>query len=160
MQKNTKQQVEQLTEQYYHEILRYCKSHFPGDIYAAEECTQEVFLLLLEKKDELDLSDNLRGWLHAAAERIILNYKRKTATRLSVEGEDLEKAESIPVELPDEMQSDAFAELSAEEYSLLIRYYETNDRTWLAAKLGISMNTLYQRIHTIKNKLKRNKNSP
>lgn len=159
MQKKNKL-VEKLIEENYYRILRYCKACFQGDIYAAEECTQDVFLLFLEKKDALDLSDNIRGWLYATAERIILSYKRKAAIRKTIEGEELEKAESIPAEPVEELQSDAFAGLSAEEYSLLKMYYETDDRICLAATLGISMNTLYQRIHAIKVKMKRNKNRP
>ena len=151
--------ADKIINKYYYEILRYCKAHFQGDVYAAEDCTQEVFLLFLEKIDELDLSDNIRGWLHAAADRIILSYKRKAMIRQTIEGEGLEKAENLPVDCIDEQQSDAFDMLSADEYSLLKRYFETDDRVLLAAKLGISINTLYQRIHAIKRKIINHKTS-
>ena len=146
---------EELIKKYFPEILRYCKARFHGDIDSAEECTQEVFLLFLEKKDELDLTDNIRGWLYAAADRIIMHYNRRKAIRSKYEGEDIEKAESFTVESIEEQINSVFDELSEEEYSLLQQYYETDDKSRLALQLGITMNTLFQRIHVIKKKIKR-----
>ena len=51
--------------------------------------------------------------------------------------------------------TDNIKKLTNEEYHLLQRYYDTdrNSREELASELGISMNTLYQRIYVIKNKI-------
>ena len=145
---------EQIINQNYAAIFRYCKWKLRGDVYAAEECTQEVFLLLIEKQDTLDLTLNITGWLHAAADRIVNRYQRQTAQRRSIEGESLEYAAALPAQTEPE-RSSVFDVLTDEEYTLLRRYYaqENGSRTELASALGISVNALYQRIHTIKSKL-------
>ncbi len=150
---------ESLIEQYYARIIRYSKSRLQGDVYAAEECTQEVFLLFLEKKDELDLSGNIQGWLYAAADRVILSYKRKKKIRQMIESESFEASFSIPDPSIAEQQISCFDVLTDEELSLLRRYYETDCKCELAQELGITVNALYQRIFVIKKKVKKDKNS-
>ena len=68
---------ENAAEKYHQAIYRYCLGLLNGDVSAAEDCTQEVFLLLLEKKDSLDFDVNIRGWLYASANRIVKDYLKQ-----------------------------------------------------------------------------------
>ena len=64
----------------------------------------------------------------------------------------LESAAEIPAETVE--RSGVFDSLTDEEYNLLKRYYsEKSEREQLANELGISLNTLYKRIHDIKLKI-------
>ena len=151
---------EKIIKENYAAIFRFCNARLWGDYYGAEECTQEVFLLFLQKKDDLDLNDHIDRWLIAAASRITKTYLRKKAERLAFETEGIDElSDKELISNFSEERSSVFEDLTNEEYDLLIRYYALDHkmRNEIAADLGISVNTLYQRIHTIKNKLKRPK---
>lgn len=145
---------EQIIEEHYAAVLRFCKARLWNDDDGASECTQEVFLLLLRKADELDLDGQIGNWLIAAASRITKKYLREKAERAAAETGGVD-------ELPDSAaeaapRSPVFAALTDAEYTLLLRYYaaDSPEREALAAELGISVNALYQRIHSIKSKLR------
>lgn len=145
---------EKIIEKNYAAIFRYCKSRLHGQIDAAEECTQEVFLLFLEKQNKLDLEDNISGWLYASADRITKKYLREIEKRKHVEGVGLAEVSGLSVEPITEERNSVFDSLTDDEYKLLKQYYATDrhNRSELAKELGISVNTLYQRIHAIKAK--------
>ena len=145
---------EKIIEDNYPAVFRLCKARLYGDIYGAEECTQEVFLLFLQKKDELDLNCRIDRWLIASASRITKQYIRNKAKQAACESGDIENISDEPFEKSD--RSPEFDMLTDDEYNLLLRYYSTEKemREALAAELGISMNALYQRIFVIKNKIK------
>lgn len=148
---------EKIINDNYAAVFRFCNARLWGDYHGAEECTQEVFLLFLQKIDDLDLNDHIDRWLIAVASRIVKKYLRQKAERAVVAIEEIE-------ELPDETlssfqseeRSSKFDVLTDEEYDLLLRYYnmDNEQRNELAADLGISINTLYQRIYAIKRKFK------
>ena len=135
-----KKLLEKIVSENYESILRYCIIRLGNDSFAAEDCTQDVFLLLVRKSGELNLKQNIRGWLYAAADRVIKEHLT------------LESAAEIPAETVE--RSGVFDSLTDEEYNLLKRYYsEKSEREQLANELGISLNTLYKRIHDIKLKI-------
>lgn len=68
-----------VVEKYYQAIYRYCVHCLCGDVDAAEVCTQDVFLTLIEKQKKLNPDDNIRGWLYACADRITKDYLKRTA---------------------------------------------------------------------------------
>ncbi len=148
-----KKQAERIIEENYSAVYRFCRSRLWDDENGAEECTQEVFLLFIQKINELNLNDKIERWLIAAASRIIKNYLKNKAKRAEYETNGVE--ELVSPDVPPEERSPAFQKLTNEEYHLLQRYYDTdrNSREELASELGISMNTLYQRIYAIKNKI-------
>lgn len=151
---------EKIIEENYMAIFRFCNARLRNDHYGAEECTQEVFLLFLQKKDDLDLNDHIDRWLIAAASRITKAYLRKKAEQVAFEAEEFDElSDKNLVSNFYEERSSVFEDLTDEEYDLLIQYYAIEDkmRNEIAAELGISVNTLYQRIHTIKSKIKQPK---
>lgn len=48
-----------------------------GDKELAEDCTQEVFLILAQKMDTLKLSTDISLWLHKTAKLRIMQYYKK-----------------------------------------------------------------------------------
>ena len=148
-----KKQLEKIISENYESILRYCIIRLSNDSFAAEDCTQDVFLLLIRKSGELNLKQNIRGWLYAAADRVIKEHLKSKAKLLEYITDTLESAAEIPAETDE--RSEVFDTLTDEEYHLLKRYYaEKSEREQLANELGISLNTLYKRIHDIKLKIR------
>ncbi len=148
-------QYDSLVKQYYEIIFRYSKTRLQNDHFAAEECTQDVFMLLYRKINKLNLEDNIKGWLYASADRIIRNYLKRNRKRIEMESVPLDSVYDLPV-AESEDHSEYFQALSDSEFDLLKRYYssDTQERYMLAQQLGISMDALYQRIRTIKKKVK------
>jgi RNA polymerase sigma factor (sigma-70 family) len=73
-----------MLDEYCQRILNYCRYHLNYDEYAAEECTQEVFLIYFEKISKIEIR-NKRAWLYRTADNCIKQYlsriikeKRKT----------------------------------------------------------------------------------
>ena len=148
-----KKLLEKIVSENYESILRYCIIRLSNDSFTAEDCTQDVFLLLVRKSGELNLKQNIRGWLYAAADRVIKEHLKSKAKLGEYITDTLESAAEIPAETVE--RSGVFDSLTDEEYNLLKRYYsEKSEREQLANELGISLNTLYKRIHDIKLKIR------
>lgn len=145
---------EKIIEDNYAAVFRFCNARLRGDFYGAEDCTQEVFLLFLQKKDALDLSGRIDRWLIAAASRITKQYIRKKAEQTAFETGGIEDITDSSAEQNE--RSELFDSFTDDEYNLLIRYYSTDAelRGELAAEMGISVNTLYQRIFKLKSKIR------
>ncbi len=148
----------EIIEKYYSSIYRYCLVRLDHNEYAADDCTQEVFLILLKKQYKLRLSDNIRAWLYETANRVIKAYQRKS---------NKEELLSNPEEIIDETavneneRSSELACLTEEEYTIISEYYssEYGSKAELAQKYGISLTQLYKKVHLIKEKVRDNQNS-
>ena len=151
---------EKIIQENYALVFRFCSIRLSGDIYGAEECTQEVFLLLIQKQDEIDLTGSVDRWLLATASRIMKRYLREKSKYDEMEDCDIEEIADETTEHP--AFNPAFEALTDEEYDLLLRYYSADQeaRNALAKELGITANSLYQRIFALKNKVKYTKNKP
>lgn len=73
---NYENTYEEITRRYYQAIYNYCQVRLK-DEYAAEDCTQDVFLLLYRKMNKIKLSENIRAWLYRTADNVIKNHRRK-----------------------------------------------------------------------------------
>lgn len=73
-----KEICEIIIEKYYTDVYKFCLNRLKN-IHAAEECTQEVFLLLFQKRAKLDLTEQLRSWLYESAMRICNKYISKNS---------------------------------------------------------------------------------
>ncbi len=148
---------EALIRQYYKELFSYCFARLGRSKTAAEDCTQELFVLFVTKRNDLENTDNIRLWLYRAADNIIRVYWRKN-NRAEISIEDCPEAQEIPS--PERIDDDTgtiLDELSPDERSILEAYYDTDygQRNAAARKLGISLSALYQKVHKIKLKLKK-----
>lgn len=136
-----------LIHEYYKEIFRYCAIKLNQDYSGAEDCTQEVFCLLVKKSASLDISKDIRPWLYAAADKIIMSYKRKHQEIVPLEALT---GEELSVDFP---YNDILLSLDEEEKKLLTAYFNGADRAALAKEHKISLPALYKRISRIKEKL-------
>lgn len=146
-----------IIREYYYDIFSLCLAMLKGNRQAAEDCTQETFLVFFSKHEKLYISDSIGLWLCRTAERVVKAYIRKNPG----------KAVSIDVFVPNQVSdpssfeispsNSVFDSLDQEEMKLLEMYYDcsnSKEREELAEKYGITMSALYSRIHKIRNKLR------
>ena len=74
-------EIRDAVDRYQSELFRYCLSLTQGNSQASEEIMSEVFLLLVEKQDEL-YSDDIRAWLYRSAEIFVRRYRTGTAKQV------------------------------------------------------------------------------
>ena len=67
--------AEQITEEYYSDIYKFCCSKC-RNADAAQDITQDTFLLLVDKFDEL-AETNIRSWLYTVANNKLHDYFRE-----------------------------------------------------------------------------------
>ncbi|MCM1524036.1 MAG: sigma-70 family RNA polymerase sigma factor [Ruminococcus sp.] len=144
--------IEEIIQMYYDTILKYCRAALNGDLAAAEDVTQEVFLALHKKVKMLTLNKNIKLWLYRAADFEIRKYIHKHPSYVSLDDlpEDFlltseEKYRSV--------EDDTLCCLTDEERNLITDYYTCEDRAAVAKKHHINLDVLYVRIHRIRRKL-------
>lgn len=148
-----------IIRQYYDSIYRYCYYCLNGDEAAAKDCTQETFLILIEKKRMVDLSGNIEGWLRRTAKNVIRHYlrhERKKRESLDLSQlTDLGKNDRNIERLTEESAFDCLTEA---ELTLLTAYYNAlrGEKKALAEQYGMSLYALYNEIARIKKKLSEN----
>lgn len=144
---------DKVIDEYYQKIYNYCYAQLNFDHYAAGDCTQEVFLIMIRKKTGLEFSEKIKLWLYRTADNVIRQYRRK---KKRIEAEDIAEHQ-IAVDNNFEIKGEesVFDKLSDEEYKLLEDYYggKYENREEIAEKYGITIEKLYKRIHFIKKKL-------
>ena len=152
-----KKRLDEITNTYYKAIFRYCLQLLEQDVYAAEECTQEVFMVLTEKQNELDLGENIRGWLYAAAQRICMDYLKKKKIRMTRIVGSLDDMQDILVDTPFSDVESALDTLTGEEYQLLEDYYTTpyGQRGKLAKSRNMTPVQFSKKLRAIREKLKK-----
>lgn len=148
---------EETAERYYRAIYLYCLQLLNQDVLAAEDCTQDVFVLMIQKKDTLDFDQNIRGWLYATADRICKDYRKREMKRTALITPSLDEITDIP-DPNSPIEPDAMLDcLSDEELQLLKAYYseQYGERMLLAEKLGMTHSQLGKKIYAIRQKLKK-----
>lgn len=144
---------EMIINKFYDDIYNFCLSRLKNT-YAAEECTQEVFLLLFRKRSKLNFSEKFRSWLYNASDRICKNYIKKNKN-ITVDIDDY--AEVIPDDTANEtlISQELYEILSNEEADLLLEYLEADfgKRKQIAKRLGITTKALYGRMDRLRQKV-------
>lgn len=151
MKKMSSSPIEKLIESYYKPILGYCCIRLNGDIQGAEDCTQEVMLVLHKKINQLDLSKDIRPWLYAVADKEIKAYYRKYKSVETCSSDCLDNIQSFS-ENP--FTVSILDSLDEEEYEIAQSYWQGEDKKKIAKKYSISLEALYTRISRIKKKIK------
>lgn len=139
-----------VVQKYREELIYYCIARTHVSYADAEDIVQDVFLVLLGKK-EIDFEDNIRAWLYETTRRKIKAYYRKKLQYDDID--DVADKQELSYELSDETGDSILDVLTKEEYQLLTEYYSGCDRNSMAAKLGITQNALGCRILRIRNKI-------
>ena len=153
---NRRKRCNQIIEQYYDEIVRYCIYLLKDDFRGAEDCAHDTFLLLLRKQNELDFDRNIRGWLYASADRIVKDYRRKQLRMQAMLNYDTANIEDSAFDAETLLQSETFDCLNDEELDLLKAYYaaQKGERIFLAKQYGLTISELYKKVHAIRQKLR------
>ena len=73
---NPRAELENVTEQYYMPIYKYCYKRLYYNESYAYDITNEVFILLCEKWDSLQ-KENIKAWLYRTAENLLKQFFRK-----------------------------------------------------------------------------------
>jgi RNA polymerase sigma factor (sigma-70 family) len=59
---------------YYEKILKFCVYALGGNMSSAEDCTQDIFLILYENMGKLKDYDKIGGWLYKTAGNVSKQY--------------------------------------------------------------------------------------
>lgn len=145
---------QKIIQTYYTPVYRYCYAALAYNAAAAEDCTQEVFLIFIQKQHTLDLTSSILPWLYTTAKVVVCNYRRKNPIH-----EDLQGAESVedPAYAAKFLCAVVRSYLTEEEYRLLYDYYSAGhaNHCMVAKQHGMQLSQLYERVSYIKRKLKR-----
>ncbi|MDR1931762.1 MAG: sigma-70 family RNA polymerase sigma factor [Spirochaetales bacterium] len=85
-----------IVRQYYGKILSYCGYFLGGNRPAAEDCAQDIFVILYNRMDTLNNYEKIGGWLYKTAGNLVKQYaaaiqkerkRLKSLTGFSDEGE-------------------------------------------------------------------------
>ena len=142
----SKEPVEYLIKSYYREIFHYCYNQLYGDFHAAEDCTQEVMLVLYKKVTTLDMSKDIRPWLYSVADKEIKVYQRK-----KVDTVDIDTMSEQLSETP--FEHSVLDVLDEEERQLMEKYLSGADKRKLAKEKNLTLGALYTKISRIKSKI-------
>jgi RNA polymerase sigma factor (sigma-70 family) len=118
-----------------------------GEVHAAEDATQAVFLLLARKADRLRREEGLAGWLLLAARNVALAARREEQRRRARE---MEVAEMIGKSAPDASWSEVSPHLdaalaalpAAQRAAVALRFIEGRSREESAREMGCSAASL------------------
>ncbi|MEE5993493.1 MAG: sigma-70 family RNA polymerase sigma factor [Oscillospiraceae bacterium] len=139
--------LELIYEKYYTTILTYCCLRLHNNIHAAEDCTQEVFLITQKKLPRLVNLEEIKPWLYRTAENVVKNYRKKNPEMI-----DIDSIPETPQEMPVETALDI---LTDEERELVRLYYLGESKEKLAHQQGMTVDALYKKISRIKEKLRK-----
>ena len=79
--KNSKEELENVSEQYYMLIYKYCYKKLNSNESYSSDVTNEVFVLLCEKWDKLQ-KEHIKAWLYRTADNLFNEFFRKNKKRL------------------------------------------------------------------------------
>ena len=143
----------EIMERYYKTIYKFCYLKLNGDSQAAEDCTQEVFLILYKKIDKIKKDENVKYWLLETASREVKKYIRKNPKNIDFIEDISEKNLSIDFEIADE--NEILSILTEQERKIIEDYYHGKDKNVISKENNLSLHSLYLKIHRIKAKLKK-----
>jgi len=78
--KNSRTELENVSEQYYMLIYKYCYKKLDSNESYSSDVTNDVFVLLCEKWDNLH-KDNVKAWLYRTADNMLNDFFRKNKKR-------------------------------------------------------------------------------
>lgn len=147
----------EIVNMYYPRIYYYCLNQKlnPQD---AEDCTQEVFLILWRKFNSINHEENIRGWLYATSDVIIKRHRSKNKKNLNNKNFD---------DLPDDIFSlnpfdslntgielnEVLAALNPDDRKLISDYYVYGKTcVELAVELKTTAEAVRQRLNRARNR--------
>jgi RNA polymerase sigma-70 factor (ECF subfamily) len=167
-----------MVNRYYGKILKFCCYALGGDRSVAEDCAQDIFLVLYENMDKLRDYDKIGGWLYKTAGNISKQYaasrrreREKSAAPFAgfAADEDGESPfNSIAAENNIKSEEDQIAEEKAieraakaikkflkpkDEEILDLAFRQKQPLKDVAARLGISLSAAKSRTNRLRQKI-------
>lgn len=140
-----------------------------GDITVVEDCLQNLFITLWEKRENLGETTSIRNYLLASLRRSIYKYRDKRS--ISTDPQELRSKDQqsedtfedliIKGEMDSEQKArfkDALTQISARQREVIyLRYYEDKDYDEICEIMGISYqgarNMLFKALRSLRDKL-------
>jgi RNA polymerase sigma-70 factor (ECF subfamily) len=72
--KTNDDEFDKIVARYYAKILAYCNAHLMGGLSVAEDCAQDIFLVLYNNMHKLRDFEKIGGWLYKTASNITKQY--------------------------------------------------------------------------------------
>ncbi|HEU5116491.1 MAG TPA: sigma-70 family RNA polymerase sigma factor [Isosphaeraceae bacterium] len=151
-----------LVEQYEKTVYSVCLGRLRNPSEAAE-MTQEVFLHVYKRLDQLREPERFAGWLRQVAARMAINRATRRVPPPSVEVEVLEAASGQRHEPIDELIArerarklwDALGRLKPIDREALVAFYiQGQALNEIADTLDVPLGTIKRRLHTARKRLK------
>lgn len=152
----------ELVEQYEKTVYSVCLGRLRNPSEAAE-LTQEVFLHVYRRLDQLREPERFAGWLRQVAVRMAINRATRRVPPPSVEVEVLEAASGQRDEPIDELIArerarklwDALGQLKPIDREALVAFYiQGQPLSEIAEALDVPLGTVKRRLHTARKRLK------
>ena len=152
----------QLVEQFQHTVHAICLRRL-GNPSEAAELTQEVFLHVLKRLDQLREPERFAGWLRQVTVRMAINRATRRTAPASVEASVLEGAAGQDADPLDELISreraqklwEAIGRLKRIDRETLVAFYiESKSLLEIADEVDAPLGTIKRRLHTARKRLK------
>lgn len=145
-----------LFQKYHSYVYDFCLKYLEN-IHAAEDCTQEVFMIMLKKKNKINLSENLLSWFYETSKRVCKQYIRKNSNKFADVDDYAEIISDVNASVEKPLSSEIYEYLDKEEADLLFEYInaDCDERRKMAERMGITSNALCKRIKRIKCKVQK-----
>ncbi len=143
-----------LFQKYHNYVYNFCFKYLKNT-HAAEDCTQEVFMVMLKKKNKINLSKNLLSWLYETSKRVCKQYIRKNSAKFVDVDDYTESIYDTNASVKKPLSEEIYEFLDEEDADMLLEYInaDCDERQKMAERLGISPNALCKRIIRIKHKV-------
>lgn len=162
-------EFENIVKRHHKSIYSYCLSKLNFDDYYADEVTNDVFNLLFEKWDELDLENNVLAWLYRVADNYIKKHwtkqhkNREESLEAALESGKLENNDLFyttiesDVDINVEKELEKIAHELPEELKQLFIYRIINKKTFaeICSITGLPYTTVNNRVEKAKKKVKK-----
>ncbi len=151
-----------LVEQFERTVYAVCLRRL-GNPSEAQELTQEVFLHVMKRLDQLREPERFAGWLRQVAARMAINRATRRWSPSSVEDEVLEGASAHRDEPIDELISrerasqlwEALGRLKPLDREALVAFYiKGQSLIEIAEALDVPIGTVKRRLHTARKRLR------
>lgn len=143
-----------LFQKYHERVYDFCLRYL-GNPYSAEDCTQEVFMIMLKKKDTIDLSEYLIVWLLKTAKKVCQKYVSKNPDMFDDIDELSEIIPDTSISAEKPLSEEIYEILDRNDADLLIEYINSGhgERQKIAERMGIRTTALYEKIKRIRKKV-------
>lgn len=150
-----KEALDELIEQYYPAILRYCLWHMP-DRESAQDAAQETFLKMIRHLNRYEPRGQFRAFLYRIAANTCVDMKRGEARTEEMSGEYSCPEYGYQAAEQRQMIRAALLALKEEERELvLLRYGQELTLREIADLTGISLRTVQSRLRKAAEKLRK-----